>query len=78
MTAYNPNEHIGIPKIGVPTIGVPRVRYPNVFGRPTKDTERIETIDEPYLLWESGAAMLWEDGTEIELEQQKIRIWVRE
>ena len=78
MTVSNPNENIGILCIGVPTIGVPKVRYPNVFGNPTLDTERIETIDKPWLLWESGAAMLWEDGTEIELEQQKIRIWVRE
>lgn len=77
MTDYNPREIRDIPKIGVPTIGIGRIPIPNAFGELIrKDYEIVET-DEPNLLWENGSAMSWEDGDNVLLENQKMKIWLK-
>lgn len=79
MTAYNPNEHIGIVRITAPTIGTLKVSLPNAFGDIQSDVKHdvVET-DDPYLLWENGSAMSWEDGDNVLLEQQFVRmLWLK-
>ena len=49
----------------------------NVFGATDGAYDVVDT-DKPYLLWESGSPMLWEDKTNVLLEQQKQKIWRQE
>lgn len=75
MMEYNPREINEIPKMGMLRIGIPRVTVLNVFGELfRKDYEIVET-NAPYLLWEDGTVMGWEDNENILLEQSKIKIY---
>lgn len=77
MIEYNPIEIKGIPTIGVPRIGIGRVPFLNVFGQLNREEYEIVETDEPYLLWENGSGMSWEDGENILLENQKQKIWLK-
>lgn len=74
MAAYNPDERDEIPRIGVPIIGIGKVPFINIFGEIDRAYEVRET-DEPNMLWEDGRIMSWENGENILLEQQLVRVW---
>lgn len=74
MADYNPDERKEMPRIGVPVIGIGTVPFINVFGEIDK-AYVIEETEEPWLLWENGSAMSWENGQSILLEQQLVRVW---
>lgn len=76
MIEYNPDERLLTPTISLPAIKAPKLPLINVFGSVRREDYVIVETDEPYLLWESGAPMLWEDGDAILLEQQKERKWL--
>ena len=73
---YNPREIIGIPVVGFPIIRIGQTRMINLFGE-TDNAYIIEDTDQPWLLWEDGKPISWEDRNNILLEQQKVRIWLR-
>lgn len=77
MADYNPIETKEIPTIGVPIIGIPRIPLLNVFGSLCREKYEIVETDEPNLLWENGSAMSWEDGENVLLENQLMRVWLR-
>ena len=77
MVEYNPREVKDIPKIAVPIIGIGKIPFVNVFGPLDRSEYEVVETDEPNLLWENGSAMSWEDGQNILLEQQLVRIWLK-
>lgn len=75
MTDYNPIEVRDVPKIEVLKIGIGKIPFPNTFGPINREAYEIVETDEPYLLWENGSGMSWEDGDNILLEQQFMRVY---
>lgn len=73
----NIDERVTIPSVGVDRACLRAVATVNVFGATDGAYDVVDT-DKPYLLWESGAPMLWEDKTNVLLEQQKQKIWRQE
>ena len=75
MGEYNPREIRELPKVGMLKIGIPKVPFLNVFGETVRRNYEIVETDTPYLLWEDGTPVLWEDRENILLEQSKEKIY---